>query len=344
MAGPGGVVSFCCSASKISERMLLLRMLLVLPRENLPSVVDAGDARPKTKTTKTTTTILRTQRQGPRKQTSNHLLLLLLRHWEQKNNQQQLQQQQPPWRSNTPERQRQSRKKQPKRVTPVPKVVLVHNRNEAQELVSPIPMDATGSSSSSSSSHANHNNKCRQQQDSSAVRGLDFDQGIPSAPPSGALLPSERTPKCNETKKKKSAALKDTSNANTQKQKRPPPTHNPGPSSSKTATATKRNKQGNLQAKTTIKYSSSNSKKASFSRATSAYSNSKTTTKPTPAATKNPQAWKRPLLDVYRSEVDKARKFMDEMVGGPRIRNDSKTNDCGYRDKAAEATISPRKS
>jgi hypothetical protein len=77
---------------------------------------------------------------------------------------------------------------------------------------------------------------------------------------------------------------------------------------------------------------------ASFSRATSAYQNNNTNTSTTTtnhngrnpatsttkqssaaaAAKKQQQKHRKPLLDVYRCEVEKARQFMDEMVSGPR--------------------------
>ena len=61
---------------------------------------------------------------------------------------------------------------------------------------------------------------------------------------------------------------------------------------------------------------------------------------------------KKPLLDVYRSEVEKARKFMDEMVGGPRITSQdfgdnnykSDKNNCERDEGKATACSVPQKS
>mmetsp|Transcript_19033 Transcript_19033/g.47280 ORF Transcript_19033/g.47280 Transcript_19033/m.47280 type:complete len:462 (-) Transcript_19033:657-2042(-) len=80
---------------------------------------------------------------------------------------------------------------------------------------------------------------------------------------------------------------------------------------------------------------------ASFSRATSAYSTiQKANCKTTKSVSKIQPTKKKPLLDVYRSEVEKARKFMDEMVGLKDCRNDNDNkNDCKSDKKTPRSSL-----
>ena len=187
---------------------------------------------------------------------------------------------------------KQATKKQPKKVTPVPKVVLVNSMKAAND-VSPMWMDTA----TSSHSDYKNNNSIRK-----AQHRLDFDEKSPSLP--NPLLPP------NKSMQSKAKLHKSTHDA--KKRKQPP-------------TAT-----GNRPIAPTIKSVNSKPKaqpKLSFSRATSAYGS-------LPQSKPNK---KKNLLDVYRSEVEKAHQFMDEMVGPRTTAKDS--------DKAkATASKTPQKS
>ena len=183
-------------------------------------------------------------------------------------------------------------KKQPKKVTPVPKVVLVNRSMKAANDVSPMWMDVT----SCSNNHKN-NNSIRK-----AQHRLDFDRDIPSLP--NALLPPNKS---MQSKSKYHKSINET-----KKRKRPPtaPTHD---------STLSKNKQGNRPTASTINFSNSKPKTQtnnSFSRATSAYG----------SLPQSKSAKKKNLLDVYRSEVEKAHQFMDEMVG-PRATDKAKLSE-----------------
>lgn len=184
----------------------------------------------------------------------------------------------------TPPPPKHATRKQPKKVTPIPKVVLVNSMKAAND-VSPMWMDAA---SSSNSNHTNNNPIHK------AQHRLDFDEEVPSLP--NSLHPP------NKPMQSKAKSHKSTHDTN--KRKRPP-------TATTNDTAVSRNKHGNRPVGPTTKFSNSKPNtqpKLSFSRATSAYGSL-----PQSNSTK-----KKNLLDVYRSEVEKAHQFMDEMVSGPR--------------------------
>lgn len=227
-------------------------------------------------------------------------------------------------------------KRLPKKVTPIPKVIRINTGKEKDD-VSPMPMDAMGASYSSSSSSYSTNTKKQRQ--------LDFDEKMPIStsglPPNDLVAPKRSI----STLQSKALSLNNnhtlshattTSTKHDKKRKRAllSEGHDKIISSSKT----KKQSYGKHS-----KPRLSSQSHASFSRATSAYSSiQKANCKTTKSTSEIQPTKKKPLLDVYRSEVEKARKFMDEMVGIKDCRNDNANkHDC--KSEKAPISSSPAK-
>ncbi len=223
-------------------------------------------------------------------------------------------------------------KRLPKKVTPIPKVIRINTGKEKDD-VSPMWMDAMGASySSSSSSYSTNTSKQRQ---------LDFDEKMSGLPPlpndfvaskkSISTLQSKGMSHNNNNNNNNTLpCTTTTSNKHDKKRKRARLSEG----HDKIISSSKKQSYGK-DSRTATKYNHSKPRlslqsHASFSRATSAYSTiQKANGKTTKSVSKIQPTKKKPLLDVYRSEVEKARKFMDEMVGLKDCRNDNDNkNDC----------------
>jgi hypothetical protein len=264
----------------------------------------------------------------------------------------------------TPEPPKRKEKKLPKRVTPIPKMVVIHTGKEFDD-VSPMWMDASSfgsvlsTTTNNQTKNQNHpSNATLKTKKISVARGLNFGatansaksssekaaskEGVVPAVPTTLLRPKRSsTSSHNKTlqqqlsgssklDKHDTTGLKEEEEAIPSKRKQPP------------VKVSRKRKQGTDHAAAAMptsmatlpsqRYHHSKTKpltqQASFSRATSAYQNTSTNTnngsKATTTTTKQPQQQqqhRKPLLDVYRCEVEKARQFMDEMVSGPRNSN-----------------------
>ncbi len=221
----------------------------------------------------------------------------------------------------SPEPPKKAHKKLPKKVTPIPKVIRI-NTGKEHDQVSPMWMDTIGSSSSSSSSHIHNSDKKRRQLNFEGEKAASK-PGVPPLP-SALDAPKQSLSTIVKSKVKKNEVpnATATNSEHEKKRKRPLPAER-----NENGLALSSKKQKHSYGKDApftaarhnhLKLKSSLQPPSSFSRATSAYStaqkaNSKTTT--TSISSSQPATKKKPLLDVYRSEVEKARKFMDEMVG-----------------------------
>ena len=237
-------------------------------------------------------------------------------------------------------------KRLPKQVSPIPKVIRINTGKEKDD-VSPMSMDAMGASySSSPSSYSTNTNKRTQ---------LDFDEKMPISTTGLPPLPNDLVaPKRSiSTLQSKGMSHKNnslpyattTSSKHDKKRKRARLSegHDKIISSSKKQSCGK-------DSRTATKYNHSKPRlsshpHASFSRATSAYSTiQKANCKTTESISKIQPTKKKPLLEVYRSEVEKARKFMDEMVGLKDCRNDNANeHDCKSDKQKASLSSLPAK-
>jgi len=219
--------------------------------------------------------------------------------------------------------------KKPKKVTPIPKMVITGRKIDD---VSPLIEDVTLLAE-----------KKRNVKKKAVARGLIFDPSdrdmdkdtdkdkekpkatqqttVPAASIQKKIrLPATLTLENTQSRTTTSALMdkKPAASILVPPRKKPPPTNNStAKPSTKLKTKTAPSKCGNNSLATAAKprnrYKSAT---ASFSRVTSAYD------KKRKASEKN----RKPLLDVYRDEVQKARAFMDEMV---RHGNDNELDDFG---------------
>jgi hypothetical protein len=265
----------------------------------------------------------------------------------------------------TPQKKQNKAASKPKKVTPIPKMVKIGSNTI--DSISPMTEDRPTAPSTTTAASQNNKGKnysavmppppaSQTQPPSSpsgvARRGLFFDVDLDNDR-------KEQTATANKKKmmKEKSALPKrgdgEENNFNsTIMTDRKPAAKPRSQLATKTGTEQVVGGAGRLRVKSNIGSSimglSKKTSKPSFSRTTSAYAaaltsnnnDMKSNTGPgscskaaasaaAPATTTTPSFNRKPLLDVYREEVKKAREFMDEMVG-PSNANDDDTRVGGY--------------
>ncbi|KAG7346418.1 hypothetical protein IV203_005486 [Nitzschia inconspicua] len=215
----------------------------------------------------------------------------------------------------TPQRQRRSQKKcPPKKVTPIPKLVKIGKKSDT---VSPMTEDRD---------LGIRNDSQQQREKSSVARGLCFDTVTEhdarketnniecklrtNPPPDATKFSPKKTPPPQR------GGVENTRNATMNDNDDRKPAARPTMSTNVTTSVSSSTKKKviGVRLKTTTGLVASRSgpvnrpMKQSFSRTTSAYTTS------SGANMHAVEASRKPLLDVYRDEVKKARAFMDEMV------------------------------
>mmetsp|Transcript_27411 Transcript_27411/g.57454 ORF Transcript_27411/g.57454 Transcript_27411/m.57454 type:complete len:492 (-) Transcript_27411:940-2415(-) len=234
--------------------------------------------------------------------------------------------------------------KRPKRVTPIPKIPKMVITGKRIDDVSPLIEDISSSSLHTTGTRRPHPYSSNKKKTVAVARGLIFDsiekeksrpakatttesKTIPTGGARASLLTSNlnnprlRVPVPHSTAKQqigkitssrplpnsfalmdKKPAASSTLNLNRPRKNPPPLAAAKAKSSTTTKTAKKPRPRYKLAATTKP------TAPASFSRVTSAYDKKRRTSSLS-------ETNKKPLLDVYRAEVQKARDFMDEMVG-----------------------------
>jgi hypothetical protein len=228
------------------------------------------------------------------------------------------------------------RKQRPPKVTPIPKTIVIDEQTADE--VSPMWMMEPSKPSESS--------LATNQKAPSPSRVLNF--GAASRAPHSSQPPPPHKSSCGTPRILPSSSSGKTESMNTtKKRKRPEASHENSttilskkrpPKVSLTPNQTRKIKAHHPAAHKPITSTTQKPPtKASFSRTTSAYdtNTSKPRAKKQLVATKKEKKkikeHRKPLLDVYRSEVEKARKFMDEMVSGPRIEHSNNNSSSNSR-------------
>jgi hypothetical protein len=199
----------------------------------------------------------------------------------------------------------------PKKVTPIPKMVKV---GMAMDSVSPMTDERLPSVGTK-----------KKNVKSPVPRGLRFDKvGDDEDKEDDKKMTATKKiqsslPKTSEiipTKRRQVQARNDTSSDDVDRKpaakatiSAPTSSNRPNASSEKAIAGVRLNSSGMIPATVAKKVS-----KLSFARTTSAYNKDNIQ-----SSSKESASSRKPLLDVYREEVKKAREFMDEMVGPPRI-------------------------